>query len=371
MAIRVVPYEPEHVPLVKALNRRLAEGGSTWAFYEQANPEWLEPGATPNTQRDFYVALDDEGVARGGYALKPEVFLLRGKPIELASIQGPVSEGLVNAAYSPLAFQLIRDMESRSPNLFSWGASDRVLELFRRLKWREHRMPFQLRVVRPARFLRRNAFLRKRPRNRWVLDLLAYTGVGAAAIWSAQAALTWSGRGNRHRLETVEVDSFGSWADEIWAAAAPQYELIAIRDRDTMNARLPRRGWFPAYILQITRGAQTMGWAAVFDTEFEADGRFGSLRVGSIIDALAHPGSEAAVLKSATAWLERRGVDAVVSNFTHPTWQAAFRQAGYFSSADRRPLTLSWDAAEAVGEDEVVSKGLHMTPIDGDGPRGL
>ena len=118
MAIRVTPYEKAHEPLVKAFNARMAEGGSSWGFYENSKPEWLAPGASANARRDYYLAFDDEGVVRAGYCLKPEQFLLRGQPIELASIQGPISEGLVNPAYGMLAFQLIRDMESRAPNLF-------------------------------------------------------------------------------------------------------------------------------------------------------------------------------------------------------------------------------------------------------------
>src|SRR5262249_26206947 len=146
---------------VREFNARMAAAGSSWAFYDHATPAWAPPGAAPDVGRNFYLALDDAGAVRAGYVLKTEPFLLRGKPFAVASIQGPVSEGLVDPAYGALAFHLIRDMEDRSPGLFSWGASDRLDGLLARLGFSQFSMPFQLRILRAGRFLRRNAFLRK------------------------------------------------------------------------------------------------------------------------------------------------------------------------------------------------------------------
>jgi hypothetical protein len=370
MAIHVVPYEPEHVPAVRAMNRRMGEAGSAWGFYDEATPDWLASGASPNVRRDFYVATEEDGTVRAGYCLKPEQFLLRGEPCEFASIQGPVSEGLVNPAYGALAFQLIRDMETRASRLFGWGASDRALELLLRLQWQKFNMPFQLHIRRPFRFLRRNAFLRLSSRNRLVLDLLAFTGAGAIGVALVQTALRLS-VGKAPRVEVAKVDSFGPWADDIWRSAAPQYGLIALRDQATLNAKFPQGGWPHATILQMQSGGRAVGWVAVLDTPFKDDRRFGNLRVGSVIDALAEPGFETSVIRAATKWLRRQGVDAIATTFTHPTWRSAFRAAGFISSENRRVLLFNPEAADTIGDETVVTNGLHLAPVDGDGPRGF
>jgi hypothetical protein len=372
MAIRVVPYRKEHEPLVRDFNARMAAAGSDWAFYDSADPGWVAPGRLPNVRREYYVALDDDDVVRAGYCLKLEEFLLRGQPFVMASIQGPVSEGLVNPAYRVLAFHLIRDMEDHCPNLFGWGASHRALELFVRLGFSQHRMPVQLRILKAGRFFRGATYLRRSTRNRRVLDALALTGAAGLGVPLAQLGLQLSvGRPALHDVEVHEQGRFGIWADEVWDAARGAYGLIARRDSATLNVLLPDKSWPEAHILQVTSKGVTLGWAAVRDTQFRNDSRFGDLRMGVIVDALAIPGSEPAVIAAASRWLRRRRVDAVVTNFTHPNWRRAFRAAGYLESANRRPLLFNPVAAEAIGDDGVITSGLHMTPLDGDGPHGF
>jgi hypothetical protein len=370
MAIHVEPYLRKHEPLVQAFNERLA--GSGWAFYDKAEPNWLPPGTAPSVVRNYYLGVDDDGVVRGGYCLKTDEFLLRGETFVISSIQGPVSEGLVDPTYRMLAFQLIRDMEDRSPNLFAWGASDRAHELMLRLGFNEHRMPFQLRLARATRFLRRNGYLRRSPRNRLVLDILALTGAGAVAAFVAQGALRLgAGLPRPGRVEVVEAERFGPWADEIWETARGGYEMIAPRDSATMNVLLPETGWPEAHILQVMAKGRTIGWAAVRDTQFQGEGRFGDLRIGTIVDALARPGEESAVIAAASRYLERRGVDAMVSNFAHPAWRRAFRASGYLERAKQRPLLFNGAASDRIGDWRILFEGLHLTPLDGDGPHGL
>lgn len=372
MAIEVYPYAPEHEALIEAFNRRLAAGGSDWAFYEKCTPRWLPQGACPNVHRDYFVAVEDAGDARAGYCLKFETFLLRGEPIQMASLQGPVSEGLVDPAYGMLAFRLFRDMEDRCARIFAWGASHRVLELMLRLKWRRFRMPLQLRVVRAGLFLRQANLLRRSAKMRLVLDFLSATGVGAVGLALAQFGLQLSARWPpKAGIASEEVDVFGDWADDVWRSAQVDYQLIARRDAATLNALLPSGGWPHATVLRVNQGSFPVGWAAVRQTTFAGDPRFGTQTVGLVVDALAKPGFEAAVLNEATRHLERGGVDVIVSNFTHPAWVRAFRAAGFFSIPDRRPLVLAPGFMEAIGEDEVVTSGMHLTPLDGDGPLGF
>ena len=45
MAIRIVPYAADHVPMVARFNARMAKAGSDWAFYEDHHPSWIPKDA--------------------------------------------------------------------------------------------------------------------------------------------------------------------------------------------------------------------------------------------------------------------------------------------------------------------------------------
>jgi len=372
MAFKVVRYKGEHEPRVAEFNGRMAAAGSRWKFFESATPEWTPPGITEAVWRDYYLALDDAGPVRGAYCLKPQQFLLRGAPVSLAGLQGPVSEGVIDQRYVALAFLLVRDMEEREPNIFSWGAADRLVELLKELGWVEILTPAQMRIVRPNRFLRKAEAFRKSARNRLILDGLAATGAGHVGAHLVQSAQGMAAGGlGVSKAQVLEHERFGAWADDIWAQAKGDYGLIARRDCEAMNALLPPTGWPEAHILEVRDKGQAIGWAAVRDTQFVGDPRFGDLHVGSVIDSLAVPGAEKAVVRAATAFLEQQGVDVLYTTYTHPAWISAFKASGYLVSAGRRPLLMTAGLAEALGDPAAAIRDAHLTPIDCDGPHGL
>ncbi|MBS0333322.1 MAG: hypothetical protein JSS35_11180 [Proteobacteria bacterium] len=370
MATEIVPFEVQHESEVRALNRRLEAGGSTWKFFEGAIPRWLPRGTVETAFREYFVARDEAGV-HGAYCLKHQSFLKDGAPLELASVQGPVSEGIIERRYGLLALQMVRDMLAREPNLFIWGGSDVLAALLDRLGWHRFDAPILIRVTRAGRFLRGARFLQTSPRRTALLRAVASTGLAPLVFGFVHAAL-----GLRHGgaptggAKAVEEPRFGAWADDIWAAARQAYGLIAVRDSETMNALLPVAGWPEATILRIARRDRTIGWAAVRDTQFQDDGRFGDLRVGSIIDSLAIPGEERAVVQAATAALKGRGVDAIMTHYINDAWIAAFQACGYAKDDNRRICLVSPPLLAELGEN--VSAGrFHLTLLDGDGPHGF
>ena len=370
MAIAIVPYGVEHEPLVRAFNQRMGERGTHWGFYDTASPGWLAPGQSPNAQRDYYLGVDETPAVRGAYCLKQQQFLIGGEVVQAASIQGPVSEGLIDQRFGTVALHLIRDMQQRQPRLFAWGASERLLGVLRRMRWTEFHTPLALRITKTSRFLRMNRFLRKNRKIGAALDVLAVTGVGTLAVSLAQFGQRVAAGGLLgSRVKVTEVDRFGPWADTVWDAARGRYDFVALRDRATMNALLPIDGWPEAAILRIDQDGVTIGWAAMRDTQLKNDGRFGDLRVGSIIDSLALPGHEHSVIGAAARHLQRRGVDVVVANYASPVWIEAFRRSGFLISPKRRILVASPPLAEQLGAGS--SHGMHLTPLDGDGPLGL
>ncbi|MET3528140.1 hypothetical protein [Phenylobacterium koreense] len=372
MAISVAEYRSEHEPMVRAFNQRLSEAGSHWGFYDTSIPAWLPPGLSPKVRRDFYLATDETPAVRGAYCLKRQPFLVNGNALEVASIQGPVSEGLVDQRFGTVALHLIRDMQGREPKLFAWGASERLLSVLRRMRWTALDTPFAMKVVRGNRFLRLNRFLRGSRTVRLASDLLAASHLGTLAFGAAQFGqrILAGGLGGP-RANAVEASRFGPWADEIWSKVRSNYDFIAARDSQTMNLLLPQDGWPEASILKMEVGGSIVGWAAVRNTQLKDSPRFGDLRIGSVIDALSLPGCEHAVLMSATRYLERRGVDAIVANFSNPVWNSAFKRCGFLVSDNRRILLISPALAEILGGDQASAKRMHLTPLDGDGPLGL
>lgn len=372
MAIEITPYLSQHEAAVGDFNARLAAAGADWAFYDKARPEWLPTGVSDNTWRDYFVAVEDGSAVRGAYCLRTQRFLFQGEPVEASSIQGPISEGLIDKRFGMLAFHMIRDMEQRAPRLFGWGSSERMLAVLRKLRWREFRTPFLLRLVKVNRFLRLNKFLRSSRARRMALDALAASGLGAAGArglqWAGRIA---SGGAWTPRATVTECARFGPWADEIWEAARGGYAFVATRDQATMNAVVPTDGWPLAMILRVDSGGRTLGWAVARDTQFEDDARFGKLRVGASVDSLARPGEEGKVIQAATRFLQARGVDIIAAAHTHPVWLAAFAGAGFLASKGRRPFVIAPGLSGIIGSTDDVIAGVHLTLLDGDGPHGL
>ena len=147
--------------------------------------------------------------------------------------------------------------------------------------------------------------------------------------------------------------------------------VLATRDGATMNALLAPGRWPPAHKLRVVRDGRTLGWAAVMDTSMRDDERFGSLRVGSVVDALADPEDAEAVVGAAFRFLRARGVDLVVSNQSHPAWIAGFEAHGFQAIPDRRVFASSPELAKALEPWDEVRRGLHLTNLDGHGPLAL
>ncbi len=373
MAIQIVPHSAEWHDAVVAFNQRLSEGGSPWSFYPDAEPDWIPRRDGQNVWREYYVAVEDGAAVRGAFALKPQDWLINGQVQVVTDWQGPFSEGEIDARHGTLGLRMIRDMLKKRPLLYSWGhgGDDQpVVQMLRKMNWLLHPTPFCLWVAKPARFLRLNALLRKTAARRAVLDIAAYTGLGWLGLKAMHAALRLKGC-RRFTAVAEEVADFGPWADALWERCKGRYGAIAVRDAASMNALAPRGAWPPVTRLRVQRRGETLGWALVMDTQMDNEHRFGNLRVGSIVDTLADPDDAGEVVHAATRFLSARGVDIVVSNQAHPAWAGGFAQNGYAVLPDKRLFAASPALQAALTPFEQVSKGLHLTNMDGHGPMAL
>ena len=373
MAIQVVPYTDEWIPAVLAFNDRMHAQGTHWGWYGTAQDEWLPKRDGQKTWREHWLAIEDDATVRGAYALKPHEWRIRGVPHCVVDWQGPVTEGLIDRRYNTLGLRLLREMLRKYPLLYSWGhggLEQPMLLMLEKLGWLLHRTPFCVRILKPARFLRGNRYLRTTPARRLALDVAAFSGAGPLAVHALHAVRSLGGR-STPLAEATEFDRFEAWTDEVWARCAPEYALIALRDAATMNALLPAGAWPHARKLRVAHEGRTLGWVVVLDTQMQDDERFGSLRVGSVIDCLAAPADATAVIGAALRFLRARGVDLVVSNQAHPAWLAAFAAHGFLLVPDKRVFAASPALHEASAPFAESSRGLHLTNMDGHGPMGL
>jgi hypothetical protein len=154
------------------------------------------------------------------------------------------------------------------------------------------------------------------------------------------------------------VEDFGGWADEIWQAAHRAYGMTALRDRETLrNLYSPSSARF----LRLKVGAE--GWALVLDTAMQDDPYFGNLRVGTIADLMARPEDAAAVIHAARVYLQRRGVELIISNQGHAAWVKALRADGFLEG----PSNFLFGASKALSEVAGPAPGWHVNRGDGDG----
>ena len=369
MPISIQPYREEHLKAVKAFNLRLRAGTTdpNLVFYERAQPEWLPPFDGSPLYNQYFVALESEEV-RGAYALKCErFFLAEHGEYAVACYHHPLSEGIVNRKYSAVGSLLLRDALGREPMLYALGMGGLDGPLAKMLKvmgWSLQLVPFFFRVVHPYRFFRQMNALRRASWRRALMDLAAFSGTGWLAINAAQSAKRL-GR-PIGPFDAVEVDEFPSRTDDLWLEAKDAYRLTSVRDHQTI-ARLYPAGDKHLTKLCVSRQGRVIGWAVV--GERRKDAKFGSLRVGSIVDCWAHPVNAAAVVLAATQALERHGMDLVVSNQAHKAWCQALAGCGFFQAESNFLFATSKKLSALLSGN---LSDFHLNRANGDGlPRNF
>jgi hypothetical protein len=345
VSIRVAPFTEEWVEAVRAFNQRIA--ASRQRFPERPDDPELIPGS------ELYLAVEDSAV-RGGYILRRQKFFAAGKEIEAAHYRLPLSEGVVDRSYATLGLRLVRDALTREPRLYALGMGgwNRALpQMLKRLGWRMCEVPFHFKVLRPSRFLRNIRVVRTSLLRRLVLDAAALTGAG----WLGMKIV---GHGRRVP-RTSNQPAVEGGVDRAWNNSYASYGLVAQRDDETLQGLYP-----PAdrRFLWVRNGN---GWAVMLDTQMRVHLQFGDMRVGTIVDCMGTKEGAVDAILSATALLEQRGVDLIISNQLHDTWSDALLKAGFRKGPSNFLLALSPAFAQAVA---AADGEIHCNRGDGDGP---
>ncbi len=367
MALEIIAYRPEHEPAVAAFNARAIEHRAPFCLSKTAIAAWLPKVAGGRFYREFFLALDG-GEVRGGFTLRRQEFLLRGKVTAVANYQGPLSEGIWDRRFMMAGVQMLRAALRDQPLLYALGMGgiDQPLpKLLATAGWSIALVPFHFKVLRASAFLRNIRPLRATPARARLMNLAAASGLGAAAVQAFQ----WLRTKRRRPADAgcTVVSDFGAWADDVWEKTRPVYSFTAIRDRTAQNI-LFGDGNPHNLLLRCTRSGADIGWAVVRSTQMRGDQYFGDMRLGSIVDCLAVPGEEFAVTALAIKHLRALASDLVVTNQMHSAWNLALREAGFLSTKSNFLLATSPQLTDALGGSDFSAAGLHFNRADGDGP---
>jgi hypothetical protein len=373
MKIACRPYTCEWEPAVAEFNRRLAPQRMpvVFRFPERCTSDWLPPRDGSPIRQEYFLAVDGDATVRGGYILKTQDFWIEGRVEQIGNLQLPLSEGIVDPRYGPVGVHIVLDALRRQPRLYSLGMgglNNPYPRLLKGLKWSLSLVPFHFRLSRPGRVLKGLPALRTSRRRGLAADVLALTGTG----WlGARLQQGWAGRRRRGAACRCEPQpGFGEWIDEVWEAARGRYTLTPVRDRAALEA-LYGEAFRGLIILKMTRGRSIVGWASVLDTSMAGHRYFGDLRVGTIVDGFAAPGDAAAVIRAATAFLEGRGVDLIVSNQSHAAWVDGLGASGFLKGLSNFALAFAKGLAAALPSGGERWGEYHFNRGDGDGPINL
>ena len=372
MPLQIELFVPDRIPDVRDFNARLQAGGAPeeYVFFETPQPNWLPKDRDRAIFNELFLATDGQ-VVRGAYALKRQPFRVLGEERTLGYYHHPFSEGIVNRAWSMVGALLLKDVLRREPLTYclGMGGYDRPLpRMLMAMKWKHLAVPFRFRILRPFRFLRGMKTLRRNVVKARLLDAAALSGLGPLAIRALQA---WNGRaglsGNGDVRVTTEP-SFGEWADEVWSGCAPEYPLIAVRDRRSLNVLFPTDNpLFTRLRISVGGAAATLGWAVVSARQMEDHPEYGRLRVGQIVDVLAKPADASRVITAAVRALRQQGADLATCNHSHAAWVAAMDRTGFLRGPSNFIFAASPALAAAIAPFEEHASRIFFTRADGDG----
>ncbi|MGA2618536.1 MAG: hypothetical protein ABSF26_13065 [Thermoguttaceae bacterium] len=369
MAIRIHEYEEGMTAAVAELNGRLRAGGVGHAFPTSPLSTRLPRLPGRKLFQQYYLALDQRGAVRGGYVLQSQPFWIGGRIVDFAFLGLPISEGVVDRKFVQVGVQLLCDALRRQPLLFGLGLGgygEAIAQLLRAAGWSMFSVPFAFRVVRPFPFLRNIAHLRRSAPRRWLLEGLAFSGTGWAALKALQA-LRPACRPDPAAAELVE--EFSDWSDEIWESCKGHYPMAALRDAQTLRILYPPG---PKYLrLKIVQARRPIGWAVLLRSQLAGHKQFGNMRLGSIADGFAAPADAAKVVACARRFLEAQGVDLIVSNQSHRAWTAALGEAGFLAGPSNFIFAASKPLARLLADEGLPNEQLFLNRGDGDGPINL
>lgn len=370
MAIRIVPYQEQHIVAVSEFNKRLGEMDVSFQFPEHPTPKWLPPESNRQIFQEYFVALDESQNVRGAYILKRQQFQINGKITTVGDYQLPLSEGIIDHKYKMVGLLLVADALKRQPLMYALGMGGlhRPLPKFlKAMRWRLHEVPFYFKIEHPYRFLRNIQPLRAVMWRRLALDAIALSGIGPG-VWKIYDFIK---RPGRKSLVLAEAEKrFDDFVDSIWRQRSPEYEMVAIRNREVLDLLYPEQD--KRFLrLKFSKAGKPVGWAVLLDTQMDGHKQFRNMRVGTIVDCFSLPEYEGELIKLCWVHLKARGVDLVISNQSNIHWCDGLAKNGFQKGPSNFIFATSPRLTQELGNLAAGIGKLHLNRGDGDGPINL
>jgi hypothetical protein len=359
--IAIQPFGPEHERAAAAFNARMHAASAPTAFLmseRAASP--VRCGSVSMTQ---FVAVDRDEQVRGGVICQEHPALLAGRLERVVNIQSPLSEGIVNPAFTFVAPLLVKHALRQTPYAFVVGMGNAANPLPRLLKamgWTVREVPFYFQLLRPARCLRRLAPLRRTRWTRVLADAAARTGLAALGARIAHRASAPS-RAAASAFRAAPVREWAEWADSVWDAAAPALSFGVVRTRDTLPFFYPLDNRSPR-VWTVARDAGTEGWFGLLVARMSRNVYFGDLVVATLTDCLGTADAVRAATVLAVQQASADGADILITNQQHRLMQECCVSAGWRRGPSNFLLATSRELSERL--DPATT---YITRRDGDG----
>ena len=374
MAIVTRRYQIEDLEAVERLNQRLEDGGSDDRVYPEdfEDSEW--DGVHGPLSSDLWVAAGENEV-RGGVWLKEHNFWADGGLIRAGWIKYPVAESVVDRKFGGVPTALIFRLIRQQPRLLAigMGGSDGPLaRLLKGMGWHIHELPLYIHITRPAHVFRKLAFLRSNPIKRCISDILAFSGLGWAAVQIAKLAARANASKVPSNYHATKVDRFEPWVDQVWERSRDSYAFCIDRSIEMLDIAYPQK--YPFVIkLRIKRNGDDAGWACVtlMDYHKTPDPRFGRSKVGMILDYFGLPEDAGPILNAAKNYLRQLNVDLIVANVTPGPWEMSLKSLGFIKRPSNFAFAFSPDLAKRLGESAKRIELFHITYADGHFPEAF
>ena len=329
----------------------------------QPNPNQAAPGI----EFRHFVVVDDAGEVRGGYFLRIQPFWIRGQVHTVAHYNAPLSEGIIDKRFTAAGPLMLAHALDQQPLLFAMGMGGRDRPLPRMLAalgWSILDTPFYFKILNSRRFIQNAGPLRSSPGQRFISDVLAFSGLGSLMVKTVQRIRTRIGF--ESHLSAQPLPEFSAWADCVWRESAPQYSWSAVRTADYLRFIYPPAE--PAYYgVQLTDGGRPAAWVQMLDCRLRDRSYFGALRVAALVDGVGPAAAIPAMIHSAVEAARARQADLIFSNQMHQDWTATLKAAGFWRGPSNYLLALSKPLRKLLEPlDEAIPR-IHFNRGDGDG----
>jgi hypothetical protein len=357
--IAVEQFAAGHEDAVAAFNTRMERAHAPFLLPARAKPA-LTKGAVTIAH---YVAVDETGQVRGGMKCQTHPARLGDADEQTVNIQAPLSEGIVNPAFTMVGPQLVKYAQRLSPHAFAVGmgkVTHPFAQLLKAMGWMVLPVPFYFRLLRGARCAKHLAPLRSSPARRLAADLAAMTGVAnfapAFAHRAASAAVKSSAR-----FRATPVEKWPQAADAIWHAFATTISFGVLRTTGTLpffydgGPRSPR-------VWALERDGAAEGWFGLLVASMSGNEYFGDLVVATLTDCIGTPEAIRAGVILAAQTARERGADLVITNQQHRLLREACVAAGWRQAPSNYLFAASRSLTNRLQVDT-----LYFTRRDGDG----